>query len=57
MIYLKACEKCGGDVELAQDIYGAYLTCIQCSFTIDSAGAAKRAVEPKDRVAQTSKAA
>ncbi len=42
MIYLKSCEKCGGDVELTQDIYGQYLICLQCSFTIDSTEAARR---------------
>lgn len=30
MIYLKACKKCNGDMVLCNDIYGAYLSCIQC---------------------------
>ena len=37
MIYLKACEKCRGDVELVYDLYGKSLVCLQCSYTIDGA--------------------
>jgi len=29
-IRFKACRKCGGDLSLEQDRYGAYLQCIQC---------------------------
>jgi hypothetical protein len=26
----KACKRCGGDLSLECDIYGAYVQCIQC---------------------------
>ncbi len=29
-IRFKACRKCGGDLSLEQDRYGAYFQCIQC---------------------------
>lgn len=44
MIYLKACPKCSGDVELAIGPDGRVLQCLQCSFTVDSPEAARRAV-------------
>ena len=44
MIYLKACPKCRGDVELVTDLDGNTLQCLQCSFTVDSPEAARRAV-------------
>ena len=47
MIYLKACPKCKGDVELIFDLFGKSLECLQCSFTVDSALAAQRAMEDK----------
>ena len=43
MIYLKACPKCHGDVELVLDPDGNTLQCLQCSFTVDSPEAARRA--------------
>lgn len=43
MIYLKACPKCRGDVELAIGQDGSVLQCLQCSFTVDSPEAARRA--------------
>lgn len=47
MIYLKACPKCSGDVELATTSDGRILQCLQCSFTVDSPEAARRAVAEK----------
>ncbi len=44
VIYMKACPKCAGDVELAAGQDGAVLQCLQCSFTVDSPAAARRAV-------------
>ena len=43
VIYLKACPKCHGDVKLETNHDGKYLECIQCSYTIDSREAARRA--------------
>jgi hypothetical protein len=36
MLYMKACPRCHGDVELGSDMYGAYLACLQCGYIIDS---------------------
>jgi len=30
VLYLKACPRCGGDVYLGRDSWGAYLVCLQC---------------------------
>ena len=35
MMMLKACTRCGGDLQETQDIYGAYRQCLQCGHTVD----------------------
>ncbi len=30
MFKLRGCPKCHGDLFLGEDIYGAYLSCVQC---------------------------
>ena len=30
MIRLKGCTKCGGDINLENDMYGYYVSCLQC---------------------------
>jgi hypothetical protein len=35
MFYLKACEKCKGDLYLDRDSYGAFLKCLQCGRLIE----------------------
>ena len=35
MIKFKSCPKCGGDLSLAQDIFGKYLSCLQCGYLKD----------------------
>ena len=30
MLYLKGCTRCGGDVYLDRDGWGAYMQCLQC---------------------------
>ena len=35
MIFLKACPKCRGPLNLDRDMYGAYLACLQCGFMKD----------------------
>ena len=47
VIYLKACPKCSGDVELADTPDGRALQCLQCSFKVDSPESAKRAAAEK----------
>lgn len=35
MVYLKSCPKCLGDLTVAQDGYGAFISCLQCGFMKD----------------------
>ena len=36
MIYPKSCPRCGGDLNLERDSYGAFKTCIQCGHIEES---------------------
>ena len=47
MIYLKACPKCQGDIELISYPDNKFLQCLQCGFSIDSKEAAKKLAETK----------
>lgn len=44
VLYLKACPKCHGDIELVVFSDSKSLSCLQCSFTVDSKEAARRAM-------------
>ena len=36
MIWLKACLRCqAGDTVLDKDMYGEYVRCLQCGYTVD----------------------
>jgi hypothetical protein len=35
MIQRKACRRCSGDLYLERDVFGSYVTCIQCGFLLD----------------------
>ena len=35
MLRLKGCPKCQGTLNLASDMYGRYVNCLQCGFTRD----------------------
>ena len=35
MIKFKGCPRCGGDLYLAEDMFGKYLSCFQCGFHRD----------------------
>jgi hypothetical protein len=35
MIKFKACPKCHGDINVAEDIFGKYLNCLQCGYLKD----------------------
>ena len=35
MIKFKFCPKCRGDLYLAEDIFGKYISCLQCGFLKD----------------------
>ena len=34
-LYLKSCNRCGGDMNSNKDMYGEYRMCLQCGNTID----------------------
>ena len=42
MFKLRGCPKCHGDLYAGQDIYGSYLTCVQCGRYYPAAEAADR---------------
>jgi hypothetical protein len=35
MFFFKACPKCRGDLYQEHDLYGAFLTCLQCGYIHD----------------------
>jgi hypothetical protein len=37
VIKFKGCPKCHGDLYLSKDMYGKYLTCLQCGYLKDLA--------------------
>lgn len=36
MIWYKGCPRCQGDVWLETDLYGSYLSCVQCGMLSDA---------------------
>ena len=34
--WLRACPKCGGDLEFQLDVTGAYVQCVQCGLELNS---------------------
>jgi hydrogenase maturation factor HypF (carbamoyltransferase family) len=55
MMMFKACPRCGGDLRESADIYGNYVSCIQCGHLADipeqqgvAAPAARQVVEQQD---------
>ena len=58
MILFKVCPKCQGDVCLKEDIFGKFLSCLQCGYLKDVELAYKRPRERPDvRIDQEYKAA
>lgn len=35
MMMFKACPRCGGDVRESSDMYGRYVSCVQCGHSAD----------------------
>ncbi len=35
MVYLRSCPKCLGDLTMGQDMYGSFISCLQCGFMRD----------------------
>ena len=46
MFKLRGCPKCHGDLYVGEDIYGAYLSCVQCGRYFAIAEAPARAARP-----------
>ncbi len=40
MLWLKGCPRCGGDLHENQDVYGYYISCLQCGYYLKDAQAA-----------------
>ncbi|MCI0440214.1 MAG: hypothetical protein L0177_13955 [Chloroflexi bacterium] len=38
MYYLKGCKRCGGDLYMENDGYGAYIGCFQCGAIVADFG-------------------
>ena len=36
MLWLKGCQRCGGDLNSSRDEYGPYIACIQCDALRDA---------------------
>jgi len=53
VLYLKACPKCQGDIELVVFPDSKTLSCLQCSFTVDSQESARRAMSESQTPATT----
>lgn len=54
MIKFKVCPRCRGDLYLAEDVFGRYLSCFQCGYLKDVArpelaSTPVRAVEKENR--------
>lgn len=52
-LYLKACPRCRGDIQLDDDQYGRYMECLQCGFLIRS----KAEDKPSPALPSTTRAA
>ena len=54
MIGFKGCPKCHGDLYLSRDMYGKYISCLQCGYMKDlpaeSMGSKESAVELRQPV-------
>ena len=58
MLYLKSCPRCEGDVRYERDMYGSYLDCLQCGFSISSKNdGVEASAEGKSKVASGSEQA
>ncbi|MCH7594089.1 MAG: hypothetical protein IIB27_06235 [Chloroflexi bacterium] len=44
-LYLKACPRCSGDIQLNTDQFGRYMECLQCGFLIRSKAEEKRSTD------------
>ncbi len=37
MFWIKACRRCQGDLYKVEDMYGSYISCVQCSHDLTPA--------------------
>ena len=47
LIRTKACKRCGGDLSLERDKYGAYIECIQCGSVLNVSEMISRDIKAK----------
>ena len=58
MIQFKVCPRCQGDLYLKEDIFGRYLSCLQCGYLRDVVAINSRTVsEPHPRIEEEYEAA
>ena len=58
MIKFKVCPRCQGDLYLKEDIFGRYLSCLQCGYLRDVVAIKPRAdSEPDVRIEEEYEAA
>jgi hypothetical protein len=51
MLWLKACPRCHGDLALAEDMYGRFVSCLQCGYILPGEEAFKLLKRPlRERV-------
>ena len=34
MVWFKSCKRCGGDLYLGKDLYGSFVSCLQCGAAV-----------------------
>ncbi|MDO8569142.1 MAG: hypothetical protein Q7R57_10600 [Dehalococcoidales bacterium] len=49
LLRTKGCKRCGGNLSLERDEYGAYVTCIQCGAVWNEVETASSAARPPER--------
>ena len=54
MMWLKGCNKCGGDLHAFQDIYGSYVSCLQCGREVGFKTTNASPIPPPKKVARAS---
>ncbi len=53
MIWLKSCYKCGGDLHAFRDMYGSYVSCLQCGREVGFNNVNVSPVPPPPKLART----
>ena len=45
MVDFKACPRCQGDINTNRDMYGEYMECLQCGYTLDIVPEPKKQID------------